>query len=410
MRSISIAHFSPLPPQRSGIARYCAELLPHLAAHMAVDVYVDTLPQVDSALARAFRIHSISEFPSASGPRGQVDICVYHMGNQPAYHERIYTALLHHPGIVVLHEFDLHGFYLNRTRPDNATAFLREMGYAYGLDGVREARLVVAGRWSVPVGTRPLFNRIVDVSLGVIVHTEYARRMLLAASTRARVAHIPLAASQPSAVGSLHPPALFEQFPPGTIVLASFGYIAPSKRIESILLALAQVRAEISNFRYVLVGERIPGCDFRRLIDDLGLADMVHVTGFVEDSEFQAYLNSVDIGINLRTGPTGGEMSAAVVRLLACGRPTIVSNVGGFADLPDECVVKIRQDEDEVAQLVAALRHLIVDAQARAAYGEAARRYVQREFAFPVVAQKYATFIRECLESIMDGSLEAYAH
>jgi glycosyltransferase involved in cell wall biosynthesis len=309
---------------------------------------------------------------------------------------------LRHPGIVVLHEFDLHGFYVNRTRPDNAAAYIREMGYAYGPDGAHEARLILAGRCSVPSGTRPLFNRIVDVSPGVIVHTEYARRILLATSPRARVAHIPLAASQSSVDGSIHLPTLFKQFPPGTIVLASFGYIAPSKRIESILRALAQVRAEISNFRYVLVGEPVPECDFRPLIDDLGLTDIVHVTGFVDDAEFQAYLNSVDIGVNLRTGPTGGEMSAAVVRLLASGRPTIVSDVGGFSDLPGECVVKVRQDEDEVAQLVTALRYLIVDAQARAAYGEAARRYVLREFAFPVVAQKYATFIRECLESIVD--------
>ena len=44
---LRLAFFAPLPPQRTGIADYSAALLPYLAQHAAVDVFVDTPEQVE---------------------------------------------------------------------------------------------------------------------------------------------------------------------------------------------------------------------------------------------------------------------------------------------------------------------------------------------------------------------------
>ncbi len=399
---LRVAHFSPLPPQRSGIADYCAELLPYLAAEMEVDVYVDDSVVVSDRLARALTVRPIAEFLGSPKRRAAADACVYHMGNQPLYHESIYAALMRHPGITVLHEFDLHGFHMNRIRAYGPANYAREMGYAYGRPGASQARQVVSGQGEAPAAHCPLFHRVADVSLGVIVHTEYAKQLILAASPRTRVAHVPLAASLPQPIDSVSRPDWLKQLPVETLVLASFGYIAPSKRIDSVLRALARLRAEASNFQYVLVGEHSSGCDLMPLIHELGLGDVVHVTGFVGEDEFRAYLDAIDVGISLRSGPTGGEMSAGLVRLLAHGRPTLVSDVGGFTALPNECVIKIPQGPDEVDRLAEALRELIRSGEARAAYGAAARRYVERELSFPRVAEQYSAFVQECLQSILE--------
>jgi glycosyltransferase involved in cell wall biosynthesis len=187
--------------------------------------------------------------------------------------------------------------------------------------------------------------------------------------------------------------------PPGAVVIASFGYVASSKRIEVILRALARLRGELPQLRYALVGEAVDHYELTPLVQQLGLDNIVHITGFVDSATFEAYLQMIDIGINLRTGPSGGEMSAGVVRLLAAGKPTIVSDIDGFAELPDDSVIKITQDNDEVEQLMAALRQLILDPSARAAYGENARRYAQSELSFTRVAQSYMEFIRKCLDA-----------
>jgi glycosyltransferase involved in cell wall biosynthesis len=394
---MKIAHFSPLPPQPSGVADYSAALLPHLAERMSVDAFVDSpglpIPGVN--------VRPVSDFLDSSEARRQYDVCLYHMGNHPAYHEWIYETLTHYPGITLLHESDLHAFHWNRAHPDERRAeYVREMGYAYGREGTREARLICTGKRELPVGSRPLFHRIADISLGLIVHTEYARQCILSESPHARIVCIPHAVAVPQAPTAQRPEVVWH-FPPEAVILASFGFVAPSKLIETTLHAVAQLRSEMPNLRYLIVGEPVAGYDLLPLIRELDLADVVRLTGYVDDAEFRAYLGAIDIGIALRAEPTGGEISGAAVRLMASGRATIMSDVGGFAEFPDGCVIKIRPGDDEIEQVVAAIRRLATDSHARAAYGQAAQRYVQQEFSFPRVAQQYEQFIHECLEPLV---------
>ena len=394
---IRVAYFTPLPPQHSGIADYSAALLPHMAKHVAVDVFVDSPEQVDPLYRQQYSVQSIAEFLARSELRWRYDACLYHMGNQPLFHEQIYEALLHNPGVVILHEVGLLGFYMNRPAlRDGLAGFIREMGYAYDVRGTQAARAIVYDGRSYNAQDYALFNRIATISRGIAVHTQAALKRILSEVPRARVVCIPLAAPIPARTSSVTPDWLV-QLPPGAVVIASFGYIAPSKRIEVILHALARLRDEFPQLRYVIVGETVDDYELAPLVQQFGLENIVHVTGFVDSATFEAYLQMIDIGINLRTGPSGGEMSAGVVRLLAAGRPTVVSNIDGFAELPDDCVIKIEQDDNEVDRLATALRLLIADPSVRTAYGLAARRYAERELAFSRIAAQYASFIQECL-------------
>ena len=161
--------------------------------------------------------------------------------------------------------------------------------------------------------------------------------------------------------------------------------------------AVARLREEFPELYYLLVGEPVDNYDLLPVIQNLGLEQNVHITGFVDSATFEAYLHAIDVGVNLRTGPSGGEMSAGVVRLLAAGRPTIVSDIDGFAELPSDCMIKIQQDEYEIDRLTDALRRLISNPGVRAAYGEAAQRYAMGELAFSKTADQYAAFIQACL-------------
>jgi glycosyltransferase involved in cell wall biosynthesis len=89
--------------------------------------------------------------------------------------------------------------------------------------------------------------------------------------------------------------------------------------------------------------------------------------------------------VNLRY-PTMGETSGSVIRAMSIGKPLIVSDVGWFAELPDDAVLKVPVDEFEVATLEAALSFAKVHA---GALGAAARAYVEQEHALPRVADAY---------------------
>jgi glycosyltransferase involved in cell wall biosynthesis len=76
-----------------------------------------------------------------------------------------------------------------------------------------------------------------------------------------------------------------------------------------------------------------------------------------------------------------------VIRALSLGKPVVVSDVGWFAELPDDVVLKVPVDEHEVPTIRAALE---VAADHGATVGAAARAYVEREHGLPRVAAAYA--------------------
>ena len=86
-----VAWFSPLPPVRSGIAAYSAELLPTLRADHAIDAY-----QESNAHDFVWRAR-----------RDPYDLVVYQLGNAPC-HDYMWAYLAAFPGLVVLHDARLH--------------------------------------------------------------------------------------------------------------------------------------------------------------------------------------------------------------------------------------------------------------------------------------------------------------
>ena len=74
-----------------------------------------------------------------------------------------------------------------------------------------------------------------------------------------------------------------------------------------------------------------------------------------------------DAIVSLRS-PTMGETSGSAIRALSLGKPLVVSDVGWFAELPGDAVVKVPVDEHEEDTLLAALEAL-ADPAVRAAMG-----------------------------------------
>jgi glycosyltransferase involved in cell wall biosynthesis len=110
--------------------------------------------------------------------------------------------------------------------------------------------------------------------------------------------------------------------------------------------------------------------------------------------EFKERIKACDIAVNLRER-TAGETSGSVCRVMAAGVPVVVSNIGWFAELPGDAVLKVDPGENADAMLRAALNKLLKDAPLRAQLGLNARRFVASEFAIEKSAGGYLTFIRD---------------
>src|SRR6185295_7942449 len=110
--------------------------------------------------------------------------------------------------------------------------------------------------------------------------------------------------------------------------------------------------------------------------------------------EFEAAIAAVDLCLNLRY-PTAGETSASLLRVLAMGRPAIVSDYAQFAELPDEVALKVPLGDGEADALAALLRDLLARPDVLAAMGAAARAHVRRNHAPEAAAAAVASACRE---------------
>jgi glycosyltransferase involved in cell wall biosynthesis len=394
-----VAWLSPLPPEASGIADYSVELLHGLRRRFEIDLFSGGRSGLPPALADL----AASSYGTFAGmhARRPYDAVVYHLGNNADFHSEIYRLALRIPGVVVLHEYMLH--HLLRGM-GSAREYIEAMRYSYGQPGAGVARRLLETDHPAESWTYPLFEPVVDASVRVIVHSDSARRRVLRSRPTARVAVVPHHLS----LGDL-PPVTGESraalrrelgIPDGAMILASFGNIAPAKRIETALRAFARFRRTRPGSVYVLAGEL--SWAYTRLREILGgeLGEGVVVTGRLALPRLLEVMDLCDVAINLRH-PDGGETSGTCVRLLGLGKPVIVSESGWFSDIPPGCCAAVETGVLEEEELLAVLEALAADPLLRSGMGAAARRWVIAAHAIERSVDLYA---RQIDAAIADGA------
>ena len=394
--AMRLAFFTPLPPAPTGIAVYSANLLKAMAPLADITVFAD---QVSETSTEGIPLTDIRALDSFRGPLAErLDMCIYQMGNNVRYHEKIYRTLLRYPGIMTLHDLNLNSFYGElMLKKGHLADYTREMGFAYGASGVTHAREALHGLTPYAVTRYPLFDRAVARSLGIIVHSRYAQAVVRNQCNGALVEHIQHLVPQPERMPTRAQARQTLGYAASDIVVTTFGYAAPSKRIDQVLRALARLRAEFPNLRLAIVGEVVSGYAVHTWIDELGLREVVRCPGYVDEILFETYLAATDIGVNLRY-PSNGETSGTLLALMAAGKPVLVSNVDAFRELPAAACVKIEVDEQELDRLARALRGLVQDEAARATMGRCAQSYVEENCAPGAVARAYLQFAKTIVQ------------
>ena len=394
---LAIDYVSPLPPVRSGIADYSRDLLPYLDG--LCDLRVIRLPvlPVDDAVVERWN----PQPASATGEGGRLPL--YQMGNN-RYHEGVEALALERPGVLTLHDLVLHHLAVELTLAEGVLEpYLERLEADHGWVGeaVGQAR-----KWW-EIGQSALFTlhahrTLLRLQRGVLVHSEWAVETLCENDPELQVRKVPMAVPLPERPD---PEAGLEfrrrlGLDGGSSLLGSFGFQTPIKRTDSVIAALAS--EELATAHLVIAGEVSPALDLEAEARRLGVADRVHITGFLDYSEFEAAISACDLCVNLRY-PTAGETSASLLRVLAVGRPAIVSDYAQSAELPDDVVVKVPLGEDEVATLSSRLGSLLKDRSRLRDMAEAARSYVREKHDPTMAAAAIADACRELSEMTPPG-------
>jgi len=370
-----LAFFSPLPPARSGIADYSAALLDPLRS-----------------------LATLTAFSNAEAPfdRAAFDLALYQLGNNPD-HGFAYEQALRHPGVVALHESNLHHLIAHLTigRGD-WDAYVEECAYNGGPEAGAFAERVRAREIGPDYEGVPMLRRLLESARGVIVHSRFMEREIRATGYAGALAVIPHGAWL--APGSRNDYRLRLGLDETTPLAGIFGHLKPYKRIPESLRAFRRLTRVVPEAKLILAGEPHPDLPLAALIESLGLSHAVRVLGFTEAADFAGYLSACDAVLNLRF-PTVGESSGTLMRAMGLGIPPLVSDVGSFAELPETVCLKVPAGAGEEDAIYEYLNLLLSRPDAARAIGARARDYAAHECSWDLAARRYVEF----LESVAKG-------
>lgn len=128
------------------------------------------------------------------------------------------------------------------------------------------------------------------------------------------------------------------------------------KGYDQIIEALPEIRRQVPNVRYILVGKGNDRPRIEHLITQLGLADCVTLTGFIPDEELNDHYNLCDVFAM----PSKGEGFGIVyLEALACGKPTIGGNQDGAIDALCHGELGALVDPDNIKEIVQTIGQIL---------------------------------------------------
>ena len=383
---------SPLPPAPTGIADYTMDVARALHGSQAIELFHDQAEVRGSLGLPAF---PIAELP-ARAAQGRYDAVVYQMGNAPA-HDFMYGWMERVPGAVVLHDLVLHHSFARRfLESPEARAYAKDpASHEKRREAEKAHQSFLAAIEAVYPGQGERlkdahFNTTGDLLPYVFPLFEPALARARAVGAHNAFMVDAIQAARPDlACVQLAMPARSVRVPKGAAtafrarfglrddepVVGCFGLVTREKRIETVARAVSRISELHPNVRLLLAGPVSDPGWLKSLLDRIGLAGRTIVTGRLEDDAFSAAMEATGVVVHLRY-PTARETSAALLRVMAQGRPVIISDIANQSEIPAEAAGRI-DPVDEEGDLTRAIAWALADPQAARAMGERARRFVE---------------------------------
>lgn len=375
-----IAWFTPFS-RRSAIGHYSEAIVGELAGTHDVTIFAPDDDGDEAPRPTPHPLVRIPDLPTAEliASLGGFDAVVYNMGNFPRYHLAVYESAVRFPGVVVLHDLVMRGFFQVYTcemlgRPELFPALLREY---HGAEAAAHGEEILAGRYGDDDDPRrlryPLFGPTLRGALGAVTHSAYTHGRVSGGGLPVAKLEFPLFGPARDLATVARKPSP----PDAPVRLLTFGVVYTNKLIHTTIEAIGRSDVLRRRVKFEVIGGAVGGYDVRlnELIARYKLEEVVTLAGWQPDERLKAALTAADVVINLRN-PHMGESSASLLDALAAGVPTVVWDHGFYGEFPDDVVVKVRAE----AEVQPALERLVTDRALRERMGQTAREHALRRF------------------------------
>lgn len=185
-----------------------------------------------------------------------------------------------------------------------------------------------------------------------------------------------------------------------TVRVGMLATLARWKGHETFLRAFSLLPESLSLRGYIVggaiyqtEGSQCSLAGLRGLARDLGIADRIGFTGFVDQPA--SVMRSLDILVHASTQPE--PFGLVIAEGMACGRAVIASNAGGAAEVFDANVNALGHAPGDVVALAERMEELITKPELRARLGAAGRATAEARFDRARLAGELVPLYREAV-------------
>jgi glycosyltransferase involved in cell wall biosynthesis len=354
-----LALFCPSPSSYSSVGKYAFEVHGELSRLYDIDYYIEEGQTEFDPVRPNILEYAANYFPAGSfsiARASRYDRILYHIGNSEFHVDTILNSL-RLPANAIVHDTRLNGIFDYMKNHGFITAERRD--YEALLDRAFNCK------------RSSCLASIATNQSSLICHSRYAEKAIGEVVSK----------EPPCLQKLVHPIGV----PAITLVRSSrptisfAGIISEDKGIHLVseISKIDDVRVRVFGFGVLGDSPLLQGLTNVEVITDLS------------DKEFQDAVRSSNILINYRPN-YHGETSRSALEAMRYGTVVIVKDIGWFGELPDNTVMKVKNE----IEVLDAVRDLVEHPQKRRAIGEAAREFLGKEYAY----QRYAHKVKDSIE------------
>lgn len=183
-------------------------------------------------------------------------------------------------------------------------------------------------------------------------------------------------------------------------IMLTVARLSPHKGQDTGIQALALLRQEFPDLRYVLVGEGSDEARLRNLAAELDVMDRVGFAGSMRDDELPEAYATATIYLDASRSMSGTRQEGNAISLIeaaSAGLPLLASDFRGPDSIVRDGETGISIDPIDPAGIASAIASLLNDSELRREMGMRGRERVESHFNWDRVAHDVARFVRECV-------------
>lgn len=129
-------------------------------------------------------------------------------------------------------------------------------------------------------------------------------------------------------------------------------------KIDVLIKAFSKISLKHENARLLIIGEGSQMNALLKLCNELNLEKKVIFTGRVPFNEISRYYNMLHVLVNISEYESFG---VSVIEAMACGKPVVVSNVGGLNEIVFNETLGLKVEVNNVDQTAESIEKLITE-------------------------------------------------